>query len=65
MVSAILAGNTTNEGIGALLVITRKTVQTHLYHIYAKTGAANHADIILMALGRKACAVDLSGIIWR
>lgn len=65
VVAVILAGDTTNERIGAALVITTKTVQTHLFHIYAKTGAADKADLILMVMGRKACAVDLSNIIWR
>lgn len=64
IIAAILAGHTTNEQIGATLVIARKTVQTHLGNIYAKTSAQNHADLILMALGRKVGAVDLSNIIW-
>lgn len=64
VVATILAGHTTNEQIGATLVIARKTVQTHLGNIYAKTNATNHADIVLMALGRKPCAVDLTNIIW-
>lgn len=64
VVGAILAGHTTNQQIAQRLVVTRKTTQTHLGNIYAKTGAQNHADLILMALGRKACAVDLSNIIW-
>lgn len=64
IIVAILAGHTTNEQIGATLVIARKTVQTHLGNIYAKTGSTDKADLILMALGRKACAVDLSNIAW-
>ena len=64
IIAAILAGHTTNEQIGATLVIARKSVQTHLCHIYAKTGGADKADLVLMALGRKPCAVDLSNIIW-
>lgn len=64
VVATILAGHTTNEQIGAALTIARKTVHAHLGNIYAKTSAANHADIILMALGRKPCAVDLSNIVW-
>lgn len=64
VVGAILAGHTTNEQIGATLVIARKTVQAHLGNIYAKTGGVDKADLILMALGRKPCAVDLTNIAW-
>ncbi len=61
---AILAGYTTNERIGALLVVETKTVQAHLHHIYSKTGAADKAELLLMVLGRIPCAADLQGIIW-
>ncbi len=64
VIGAILAGYTTNERIGSVLVIARKTVQAHLGNIYAKTGADDKADLVLMVLGRKACAVDLTCIVW-
>lgn len=65
VVAAILAGNTTTAHIGAALTIARKTAQTHLCHIYAKTGAASMVELALMALGRIPSAVDFGGMIWR
>lgn len=64
VVAVILAGHTTDQRIGEILTIANKTVRAHMCHICSKTGAANKADLILMALGRKAGAVDLSNIVW-
>ena len=68
IVRAILAGNTsTTELVAALPAptsgkgrISKRTIQTHLANIYAKTGAFNKADLVLMALGGKPCEIDLA-----
>ena len=39
--------------------MSKRTIQTHLANIYAKTGAQNKAELILMAQGSKPCAIDL------
>lgn len=57
---AILAGCTTKALLAARLEIAGGTVGSHLTRIFAKTGAVNLADLILMAWGRKACAIDLN-----
>lgn len=58
-VTALLAGHVTAKAIGCALSLTESTVRAHLYHIYAKAGAINLADLVLMATGRKASAVEL------
>jgi DNA-binding CsgD family transcriptional regulator len=60
VVQAILAGCTTRQAIGAHLFVSYRTANAHLWRIYAKSGAINLADLVLMAVGRKACAVKLS-----
>jgi Response regulator containing a CheY-like receiver domain and an HTH DNA-binding domain len=62
VVAAVVAGHTTARCLSATLLITRKTVQTHLYHIYAKTGAANLTDLALMAAGLKVCPVSIDAV---
>lgn len=62
IVGTILDGNTTYVQIAAVLVLSVRTVQTHLQNIYAKCGANNMTDVVLMCLGRRRCAVDLSGV---
>ena len=57
---AILAGCTTKAMLAARLGIAGGTVGSHLTRIFAKTGAVNLADLILMAWGRKACVIDLN-----
>jgi DNA-binding CsgD family transcriptional regulator len=59
-VRAVLAGHTTRQTIGAAMTVTYRTANAHLWRIYAKTGAHNMADLVLMAVGRKPCDVDLS-----
>ena len=59
LVRAILAGNTTGVALRQALVLAHGTIATHLESIYKKTGADNRADIVLMALGMKACQIDL------
>lgn len=60
IVKLILAGHTTRSSIAPPLSISERTVHHHLFHIYAKTGAINMTDLVLMAMGRKSCAVDMS-----
>lgn len=64
VVRAILAGHTTHAALGEALTISYGTVRSHVWRLLAKTGAVNMADLILMTLGRKACPVDFSGIVW-
>lgn len=58
-VAALLAGNTTAKQLGRALSLTGSTVRAHLYRIYAKAGAVNMTDLVLMAVGRKSSVVDL------
>lgn len=64
VVATLLAGHVTRGGIAETLGLAERTVNTHLEHIYAKAGAINMVDLVLMALGRKASAVDFSEIVW-
>lgn len=64
VLKVVLDGHTTSVQAATALGVTVRTVRTHLTHIYAKTGADNLAALVLMALGRKLCAVDLSDIVW-
>ena len=61
VVRAIIAGHTTGVTLRAVLILAHGTIAAHLERIYKKTGAENRADIVLMALGRKDCAIDLAG----
>lgn len=61
-VKAVLAGYTYHKEIANYLGISTTTVSGRLSAIFAKTGACNLADLVLMALGRKIGAVDLSDI---
>jgi len=53
VITAVLAGHVTRGGIAEALGIAERTVHTHMENIYAKTGAINLTDLVLMALGRK------------
>lgn len=61
-VKTILAGYTFHKEIADHLGISPATVGGRLSIIFAKTGAGNIADLVLMAVGRKIGAVDLSDI---
>jgi DNA-binding CsgD family transcriptional regulator len=61
VVCAILAGHTTRNRLAAHLIISKKTVQGHLYRIYSKTGAVNMTELVLMAVGHLPCMIDLVG----
>lgn len=63
VVRSLLAGHVTTADMGKALGIDARTVESHLTHIYAKSGAINLADLMLMALGRKPSAVDFD-IAW-
>lgn len=60
---AILAGHTYRKEIARHLVVEKRTVDAHVYSIFIKTGAGNMADLVLMALGRKPCPIDLTNIV--
>lgn len=51
MIVTILRGYTTAEAIAAQMGITVRTARTHLANIYAKVGAANKTELVLMAMG--------------
>jgi len=57
---AILAGCTTRHAIATEMIVTHGTAAAHVWRLYSKTGAHNMADLVLMAVGRKPCVVDLS-----
>lgn len=61
-VKAVLAGYTYHKELASYLEIATTTASGRLSRIFAKTGAGNLADLVLMALGRKVSAVDLSDI---
>lgn len=61
IIRAILAGHTTAKAIGEFFEISPRTLQSHLSHIYIKTGAENKTDLVLMALGRKQGLIDVQG----
>ena len=44
-VAALVAEGLTNPDIGARLMLSRRTVATHVSHILRKLGAATRADI--------------------
>lgn len=60
VVRALLAGHTTSVAIGEALTISYGTVRSHLWRLFAKTGAVNMTDLVLMVLGRKPCPIDFS-----
>lgn len=62
LIKAVLAGYTYHKEIAHYLGISTTTVSGRLSIIFTKTGAGNLADLVLMALGRKIGAVDLSDI---
>lgn len=62
VVRALLAGYTCRSEIARRLTISQRTADSHINAIYAKTGAVNMADLVLMALGRKPCPVDFSDV---
>lgn len=62
VIEALLQGCVTYKQLAGALEISPRTVQTHLCAIFAKTGAVSLADLVLMAVGRKTCAVDLSEV---
>ena len=44
-VAALVAGGLTNPQIGEQLFVSRRTVQTHLSHIFAKLGVSTRAEL--------------------
>ena len=48
----LLAEGETNKGIAERLVITEKTVKTHVTHIYNKLGANNRAEAVAIAFAQ-------------
>lgn len=62
VVVTILRGYTSAEAIAAQMGITVRTARTHLSNIYAKVGAENKVDLVLMALGWKDCNASLRSV---
>lgn len=58
-VRAVLAGCTTRQAVADHLTVSYGTASAHLWRVFAKTGAYNMADVVLMAVGRKDCPVRL------
>lgn len=62
LVALILYGSVTTKDLANALTMSQRTVQTHLTHIYDKTGASNMVELVLMAIGLKSpvhdCGVD-------
>lgn len=56
---AILNGYTANKELCRVLIISERTVQTHISNIFAQTGAMSKAELILMAIGHIPCSIDL------
>jgi DNA-binding NarL/FixJ family response regulator len=46
----LVASGSRNREICQTLVLSESTVETHLRHIYEKTGARNRADAVAYAL---------------
>ena len=44
-VAALVADGLTNPQIGERLFISRRTVQTHLVHVFAKLGISSQAQL--------------------
>jgi DNA-binding CsgD family transcriptional regulator len=49
-VSALLAAGKTNREIGEALFISTRTVETHVYNVYRKSGCRNKAEFVAKAL---------------
>jgi DNA-binding CsgD family transcriptional regulator len=60
IVKAIFAGHTTSKTLAEHLSVTERTVQSQLRDIFAKTGARNKVDLLLMALVYMPCEIDLA-----
>jgi DNA-binding CsgD family transcriptional regulator len=51
-VVALVAEGLTNKGIGERLFISRRTVETHLAHVFVKLGVNNRAQVAAQAASR-------------
>jgi DNA-binding NarL/FixJ family response regulator len=45
----LMVGGLTNKQLGQELFISERTVATHIYHIYAKTGVTNRVEAVAYA----------------
>ena len=51
-VVALVVEGLTNKGIGERLFISRRTVETHLAHVFVKLGVTNRAHVAAQAVAR-------------
>ncbi|MCP9773667.1 helix-turn-helix transcriptional regulator [Synechococcus sp. Tobar12-5m-g] len=42
-----------NKAIAAVLVLSHRTVESHVSHLLAKTGCSNRSQLLLWALGER------------
>ena len=52
-----VAKGLSNAEVGSVMTLERRTVRTHLSHVYRKLGVHSHVDAVVMAL--KAGMVEL------
>ena len=56
---AIMDGHTTAKALAAALSLSQASVNNYIYRLYAKTGAVNVAQLVLMMTGVLPCPVAL------
>lgn len=61
VVRCVLDGHTENNEVAAQLALSPRTVGKHIERIRQKVGAKNKAELILMAVGRLQCKINLTG----
>lgn len=52
-VLALLVGGDSNRGIAERLVLSHRTVESHVSSLLSKTGTRNRSQLLLWALGRR------------
>lgn len=55
-VAELVAEGLTNPQIGERLFVSRRTVQTHLYNVFAKLGVQNRTELATQVVARRAKA---------
>jgi DNA-binding CsgD family transcriptional regulator len=52
LVADLVAAGRTNPQVAAELLISRRTVESHLYRIFFKLGVANRTELAVQAMNR-------------
>jgi DNA-binding NarL/FixJ family response regulator len=52
-VLGLLSSGLSNKAIAAALVVSHRTVESHVSHLLAKTGCSNRSQLLLWALGER------------